>query len=108
MIPTQVPVFRPKDILVNHSQYRVGRKATISGWVRELFLYGTDVEGDMESLSEKDWKDLETAIKAVSIAAGMNKHSSIIFWEDQLTPKQGAKILNKAMQALGYTEIYDA
>ena len=108
MIPEQVPVFRAKDMLVNADEFRIGRKATILGWIKELFLYGNDYEGIMLSISDKDRKEFEQAEKAVREAAGIHRQEPLVFWECTISADKAAKVLNKAMKTMGYTEIYDA
>ena len=100
MIPDKGTRLKTSDILVKPTgEYRVGERASLIGWLKELFLFGPpDVE--YWQTSAKDRKDYE---KAVDI---LRKHARVTRWDDlhdleeKITAKKAVKILNKIIKEM--------
>ena len=98
MIPNKDIRIKPSNVLVGpHNEYRIGDKASLVGWLKELFLYGAD---DLEycQTSNQDRKDYANAVNVVRKASSLSRHEDLHDFEEKgnskesgLTAKQNDK-----------------
>ena len=104
MIPDYIPVFEKVDMLPPGShEYRIGERATIVGWLKELFLYGPSNTEYMQ-ITPEDRKDYNGAVAAFKRVNNINKSVELDDYEDD--PSNGeakqAAALNALRIELGY------
>lgn len=105
MIPESVPVFTKEDILISETEYEDtdGRRTTL-GWLKELFLYEY-IDEDRFVITADSRKFFREALDIFRKECKMGSSVSANEWEDKQSPTKLARLLNKTMRKLGYTEI---
>jgi hypothetical protein len=100
--PEEVPVFRPEDILISPDEYEIGNKRTTVGWLKHLFLYD-QIDSQHIWITDESRKNYKTALDRLQ-KIGIIKESPN-YWEDGVTAKKQASLLNKLMRSLGYVVV---
>lgn len=98
MIPKTIPTFKPDDILIDDIEYRKGNKATIVGWLKELFLYGDESIAYI-NVSVQDRQDYGNAISMFKSANSIPRSVDLHDWEDEQSITKQCKALNKFKKA---------
>ena len=98
MIPKEVPVFTKENMLVKSKDFQKGKQATILGWLQRLFL-------DNEPIEQKDIQDYHKARDTLVKMVKVKHHLDLLKWEESLTEACAARMLNKCLRQMGYTEI---
>ena len=107
MIPEYFPVLVADDILEPPSEeYEVGEVRSAIGWLKFLFLYSYNPKTPhLIQITDQDRKDFQKSLDFLRKCGKIQ--GSIGDWEDKVSSKVQAKILNEVRKALKYTEIED-
>ncbi len=98
MIPDKTTRIKTSDILVRpEAEYRIGDKASLIGWLRELFLYGSP-EIEYRQTTNTDRKDYNEAVKSLRKHANLTKYSDLHQFEEKVTAKKAVLLLNKIIK----------
>jgi ribosomal protein L22 len=98
--PESVPVFTKDNLIISNKIFEEGDKATILGWLQKLFL-------PEDHITNEDVKDLRKAEEELRKIAKVKSRWDLFGWEEGLTPAKAARVLNKCLRNMGYTEISD-
>ena len=100
MIPDKGTRLKTSDILVKPTgEYRVGERASLIGWLKELFLFGPpDVE--YWQTSAKDQREYGKAVDILRKHARLTRHDDLHDFEEKITAKKAATLLNKTIKEM--------
>jgi len=100
LIPDKGTRIRTSDILVGpETEYRIGDKASLVGWLRELFLYGPP-DFEYSQTSTKDRKDYTNAVHTLKKYAKLSKRDDIHDFEEKITARKAVTLLNKTIKEM--------
>ncbi len=94
------------DILTStpDGEYRVGKKATLVGWLKELYLFG-DCKGDNFQITDANRKRYVKACDILRGHAGLSKRTrsniadaDLHDYEEKITNKKVVSLLNKTIK----------
>ena len=100
MIPDKTTRLKVSDILVKPTgEYRVGNKASLIGWLKELFLFGPpDVEYWTTSTGERN--DYAKAVDILRKHARITRRDDLHDFEEKITAKKAVTLLNKTIKEM--------
>lgn len=91
----EVSLFTKANVLpMNSLDYRVGKKASVVGWLKELYLYGGP-DSTFIQITEKDRKDYEAALKQFKQVNSLGVNKDLDDYENETPLAEQVKALNK-------------
>ena len=101
MIPDKATRLKTSDILVKPTgEYRVGLKASLIGWLKELFLFGPHDSVSYWQTSTKDRNDYAKAVDILRKHARITRRDDLHDFEEKITAKKAVKLLNKTIKEM--------
>lgn len=95
-----IPNFTKDNVLpMNSPEYRVGDKATVVGWLKELYLYGAP-DAEFIQITEQDRRDYDKAVKVFKQVNNLGVHKDLHDYEDETSLAKQVKALNKFRKAM--------
>ena len=89
--------FKAADIFqpTPESEYSDGNKSTVTGWLRELFLYNPE-----EALppTDKQFAEYERRIAKLMKLTKCKCYTDLFNWEEKTSPEKAATVLNKVIK----------